>query len=166
MTDSKRTPAITAKIEGTVLTMAFADGSTITIDAANLSDDIRQQAMMHGIKQKVGDGAAISCNPETGRSATPTDKYNAALEIALRLRDGNWNKTREGGPTSSAGGILFRALCLVYATKTPEQIRATMESKTKEELAVLRKLPKVVAVIASLKPASADTESATAGFED
>jgi|688.fasta_scaffold725275_1 hypothetical protein len=168
-TETPRTPAIAAEITGTRLVFTTATGETLTVEAAALSDEIREAAMMHGLKQKIGDAAALSRNPETGRSATIEDKYNAMIEVFTRLQAGQWNKTREAGEGGGAGGLLFKALCKVKADKTPAEIRAYLDGLTKEQQAAVRKVPAVAAAIEEIRAAQAkdggiDGEALLAGF--
>jgi len=153
-----RTPTIETTISGTVLGMAFDNGQTLSISASQLTEEIRNAALMHGLKQKLVDAAAISRNPDTGRSATTEDKYNAVREVYDRLLSGQWNKQREGGAGGSSGGLLFRALTRLYPTKTPEQIREFLEGKSDSEKATLRKLPAIASIIEQLKAESAKTD--------
>lgn len=167
-TDSKRTPAVTAEIAGTRLVFTGDNGRELSVSIEQLADDIRTQAMMHGLKQKIGDAAAISRNPETGRSATTDDKFDAMSEVLNRLLSGQWNKTREGGE-GAAGGLLFKALCKVKADKTPAEVRAYLDGRTKEEQAALRKVPVIAAAIEEIRAAQAkdggiDGEALLAGF--
>lgn len=164
----KRTPAVTAEINGTVLTFRGDNGLIISLDATTLTPEIREAAMMHGLKQKIGDAGAISRNPETGRSATTDDKFDAMGEVHERLVNGGWNKTRDGGD-GGAGGLLFKALCKIKADKTPAEVRAYLEARTKEEQAALRKVPAIAAAIEEIKAANAkdggiDGEALLAGF--
>lgn len=169
-TETPRIPAISAEIIGTRLVFTTATGKTLTIDALTLSENIREAAMMHGLKQKIGDAAALSRNPETGRSATIEDKYNAMMEVATRLQaDDGWNKAREAGEGGGAGGLLFKALCRVKADKTPAEVRAYLDGRTKEEQAALRKVPAIAAAIEEIRAAQAkdggiDGEALLAGF--
>lgn len=163
------TPAIDATTDMTtmVLTLAFSNGETIALSVDELSRDIQHHAMLHGLKQKLVDAAAISRNPDTGRSATIGDKYQAVLDVYNRLLAGNWNKPRDG--SSVSGGLLFRALCKHYPAKTPEAIRTFLEKKTPTEKAALRALPAIAEIIATLKaePTSdIDTDALLAGLED
>ena len=136
------------EVFGGELTLTFGNGEQLTISADQLSADILGQALMHGLKQKLVDAAAISRNPDTGRSATIDDKYNAVREVYDRLLSGEWNKTREAGAGGS-GGLLFRALCITYPAKTPEAIREYLAKRTAEEKTALRK--KFAELIATLK---------------
>lgn len=144
-------PAIAATIAGTELTLDFSNGQKLAIDARTLSEDIRTQALMHGLKQKLVDAAAISADPATGRPATIDTKYRSVREVYDRLLSGEWNKARGDG-SGVSGGYLYRALVRMYeGSKTPEQIKLYLEKRTDAEKAELRKNPKVAGVIDDLK---------------
>jgi len=150
--DVKKVPAIVATINDaqTILTLSFSNGKTINVDSSALTADMLQYATMHGLKQKLVDAAAISCNQETGRPATIDDKYEAVKAIFDRLSIGLWNKPRESG-AAVAGGLLFKALCRMYDTKTPEIIREFLAKKSNAEKTALRKNPRVAAIIEEIK---------------
>jgi hypothetical protein len=154
---TKAQPAITTTVNEMLLTLSFADGGVIKVDASLLSNEIQRDALMHGLKQKLVDAAAMSRNPDTGRSATLIDKFNAVKEVQERLLAGQWNKIREGG--GATGGLLYRALCELYDRKTPEEIKAFLESKTDEEKAALRANPKVAAIISRLRTTKSDVDT-------
>lgn len=160
-TQTKSTPAIIATVlatdDGTPygLRLTFAHGESLTMHATDLSPTIVAQAIVHGLKQKLVDAAAISRNTETGRAASMADKYNAVKEVYDRLLSGEWNKRREGGAGGSAGGLLFHALCRMYdGNKTPDDIRTFLEGKTAAEKAALRKNSKVAAIIEEIRAES------------
>ena len=149
-TTTKKQVAISATIAGSSLVLEFANAKVLTLGVDNLSSEICDYAMMHGLKQKLVDAAAISCNPETGRPATIDDKYQAVKEVYDRLLAGVWNKIREGG--MATGGLLFAALCRMYeGRKTPEQLREYLAGKTDAEKAALRKNPKISAIIDQIR---------------
>lgn len=164
-TETKRTPAIDATTFGNGLTLKFSNGAVILLDIHALTPEIRDQAMMHGFKQKLVDAAAISRNPDTGRSATVDDKYNAVREVYDRLIAGQWNKGRGEGSTGT-GGLLYRALCLHYPTKTPEAIRAFLDKKTPKEQAALRGVPAIEKIINTLKAESVDNDDAESMLDE
>lgn len=142
-------------IEGKLF-MLFGNGESLSVDPAALSEEVRTAAMLHGLKQKLGDAAAISRNPDTGRSASLDDKIAAVREVFDRITspDGTWNKVRESGDGSGNGGLLFRALCNLYAGKrTPEQIAAFLAGKTEAEKALLRRMEPVAGEIERIRPA-------------
>ena len=133
------------------LKFSFADRQELTITASGLLPEIRHEAVMHGLKQKIGDAAAIGRNPETGRSATLHDKRAAMQVVIERLQAGSWNAERgEGG--APAGGLLFAALVRMYAgKKSEESIREFLSAKSDKEKAALRKNPRVAAIIEEIK---------------
>lgn len=156
------------------LALEFSNGRTLALTAAQLSQTIMEQAIWHGLKQKLVDAAAISRNPDTGASATIEDKYNAVREVYDRITDPTnpmWNKIREGG-SGAVGGLLLRALVRMYdGRKTVEQLREYLESKTDAEKSALRKNPKVAEIIAEIKAERAtddgiDTDELLSELED
>lgn len=160
-TEPKRVPVVACTLvsnaEGRVggLRLKFDNGQELGLASSQLTIAIMEMAVWHGLKQKLVDAAAISRNEETGRSATTADKFVAVKEVYDRLLAGQWNKTREGG---SIGGLLFKALCSVYADKTPDAIKAFLDKKTDVEKAALRKMPKIAAAIEAIRAANAKTE--------
>ena len=162
MTDTKRNATITATIDGNTLTLTFANGETLTMRGDALNSDVQQYAMMHGLKQKLVDAAAISRNPETGRAATVEDKFQAVKTVYDRLLAGQWNATREGG--GATGGLLLQALCRMYAgRKTADELKAFLAEKTDAEKTALRKNPRVAQIIEDIraeqgKAANIDTD--------
>lgn len=154
-TANTTTKAISTDIIEGKLIMTFGNGESLSVDPATLSDEIRTAAMLHGLKQKLGDAAAISRNPDTGRSASLDDKIAAVREVFDRITspDGTWNKVRESGEGSGNGGLLFRALCNLYAgRRTPEQITAFLAGKSDAEKAALRKTGPVATEIERIRP--------------
>lgn len=164
-----RTPAISADINigAECMTLTFGNGSELRLELGQLTADIATQAMWHGLKQKLVDAAAISRDPDTGRSATIADKYDAVREVYDRLLAGEWNKTREGG--GGSGGLLLRALVIAYPNKTREALIAYLDGKSKVEQAALRKTAKLAAIIDELRVASAgdiDTDELLGELDD
>lgn len=139
------------------LTLSFSNGNEIIIDANALSPEIRDMALLHGLKQKLVDGAALPHNLETGRAATVDDKYNAVKKIADRLlsSDGKWNEGRAAGTVEkgNVGNILIRAV-MKMTGRDESYTRQWLESKTKEQRAALKKNPKIVQIIAELSAAT------------
>ncbi len=150
-TETTRIVAIEATITGEMLTLDFANGERLTIGTHQLTPEIATQAMMHGLKQKLVDAAAISRNPDTGRSATIEDKYAAVREVFDRLIAGEWNKRREGSG-ASGGGLLLSALIRLYSgRKTEQQLREYVSGLTEKEQATLRASERVAPIIAAIK---------------
>lgn len=166
--ETKRQNAITAEIihsetdnRPCALLLQFANGEMLSITASQLQQSIMEYAIFHGLKQKLVDAAAISRNPENGRAASIDDKFQAVRAVYDRLLAGQWNATREG--SGQPGGLLFKALCRMYSTKSPEQITAYLAGKTDAEKTALRKNPKVAVIIEEIraetgKAANIDTD--------
>lgn len=134
------------------ITLKFANGEQLEFSTNRLTSDMQVRAMAHGIKQKLVDAAAISRNPETGRSATVEDKLAAVVKVYDRLLAGMWNEPREGG---GSGSLLYKALCRVYADKSPESLRDWLAAKSDEQKAALRKNPKIAEAILAIQAESA-----------
>jgi len=159
-TETKRVPAIAVDMHidanagalnpHNTLAVTFANGETSLLKLENIPEHVLAIAVLHGLKQKLVDTAAIPRDPETGRSATNDDKRQAVLDMISRLIGGEWNSRRAGG-MGGAGGLLYRALCRLYADKTPEQIRAYLDGKDKKEQAALRRNPRVAEMIETIK---------------
>jgi len=166
-TESKRTPVITADVIDGNLILSFANGERLEIDPGELSSTIRDEALLHGLKQKLVDAAAIARNPDTGASATAQDKYDAVREIYGRITspDGTWNKIRAGGDGGAGSGLLLRAL-MKMSGKSRAEIEAFLASKSKEERAALKADPKVAGVIAEMQRSAqkVDTTAMLAGI--
>lgn len=162
MNNAKRNTAISAMIDNNTLTLTFANGETLIMRGNALNSDVQQYAMMHGLKQKLVDAAAISRNPETGRAASIEDKFQAVKTVFDRLLAGQWNATREGG--GATGGLLLQALCRMYAgRKTADELKAFLADKTDAEKTALRKNPRVAQIIEDIraeqgKAANIDTD--------
>lgn len=152
----KRVADMTTNTNAAGVSIDFRDGSNVTVAIANLSEEIRAQLALHGLKQKLIDAAALP-KREDGSSATIEDKFEAVLSVANALRDGIWARKRESTGENVNGGLLFRALCELYPNRTPEQIKAFLDGKTKEEQAALRVSPKIAPIIDTLRAKKAAT---------
>lgn len=166
MENTKRNAAITATINNELgqrasLVLSFANGAQLVLHPDELTGDITFAAIMHGLKQKLVDAAAISRNPETGRAASIEDKYQAVKTVYDRLLIGQWNAIREGGAT---GGLLLQALIRMYdGRRTAEDVKNFLADKTDAEKAALRKNPRVAQIIEEIraeqgKTANIDTD--------
>jgi hypothetical protein len=150
---TKRVPAVTTTVDGSVLTVVFADGQTAEIDTNQLDDSIRVTAMYHGLNAKLIDAAAIGRDSVTGKSASLSDKKAAVLEIVERLtgESPSWNKIREGGSNGGVNnGLLLRAIMEVSG-KTHEETRSFLLNLSAEQKAAIRARERVANVIARMQ---------------
>ena len=168
ISETKKIPTVSADVSGTSLVLTFASGDVLTVDHTKLSGAIIDAAILHGLKQKLVDAAAISRNPDTGASATAQDKFDAVKEVYDRITspDGTWNKIRGDGTGSGQGtGLLVRAL-MALSNKNEDETRALLEACSDDEVKALRGSPKVAAKIAELKNSNSkvDTDALLAKF--
>lgn len=122
-----------------------------TLLLAQLGEGLLFEAACHGIKQKVGDAAAIARNPETGKAANPTDKHNAMLEVRNRLvGDQQWNANRTSDGTGGTRSLLALALERLMG-KSPETIDKFLADKSAKEQAKMRADARIAPIIQAIK---------------
>lgn len=163
-------------IEATVettgeLVLTFRHGEVLRVNPETLNPEIQRMAMLHGLKQKLVDAAAISRDTTTGRAATIATKYNAVKEIFDRITGASgwpaWNKPRAGG-AGGQGGLLARAIAR-YKSVTVEQAKAHLDRLTDAQKQALRTLPQIATIINELraesaKPAGIDADALLDGL--
>lgn len=159
--------AVSTEINETCLIVRFSDGRKLVVDVAQLDPEIRLQATLHGLKQKLVDAAAIARNQETGASATLDDKFYAVEEVFNRitnLHDPRWNKGRAEGTGGSTDNLLVLALMeLKGMTKT--QIDLALSNKSKEEKAVLKTNERVAAILTRIQTERSAAKAQALGLD-
>lgn len=138
-------------ISGTSLQITVRDvPGTLVFDTTLASPECAAIAVMHGWKQRIADAAAIARDTKTGASATPEEKHEAMRALIEHYESGTteWSRVASAGPK---GGILFKALCRMYADQTPKQVREFLDGISKREQAALRAVPNVKAVIEAIE---------------
>ena len=124
------------------LKFAFTGVGEFTFDPDKVSAENRARAMVHGFEQRVRDAAALSADRDTGKSATPTAKFEAAKRIADHLMSGatEWNLK----PAATGGldaGLVIMAIMRVFKKTLDEAetvIATTMSKKGIERTAALK----------------------------
>lgn len=156
--------------EGGNLTLTFRHGERLTVFVDQLAPEIQRTAMLHGLKQKLVDAAAISRDTATGRAATISTKYDAVREIFDRITGENpsWNKPRAGG-AGGQGGLLARAIAR-YKNVPVEAARTYLDRLTDAQKQALRVDPRIATIINELraesaKPAGIDTDALLGGLD-
>jgi hypothetical protein len=160
--------AINTKTEMNTLTITTEAG-TITVHVNQLHQSILDAAILHGLKQKIVDAAAISRNQETGRSATVKDKFDAMQEVFLRLTDPvepSWNKIERQEGSGGSGGLLFRALVRMYPQKTRGDLETYLATLDLAQQAKVRATTRVAAVIAEIKAEDAKAKKVDGAGEE
>ena len=169
MTEQKKDIEATVESDGT-LVLAFRHGEVLRLHPESLAPEIQRTAMLHGLKQKLVDAAAISRDTTTGRAATIATKYDAVKEIFDRITHAtapSWNKPRAGG-AGGQGGLLARAIAR-YKSVPVEAAKAYLDRLTDAQKQALRVDPRIATIINELraesaKPAGIDTDALLSGL--
>lgn len=162
-TKAKSNSVITHQASNKGISFDVVGVGIIDLDFSKVDEANKNRAMIHGFIQRISDAAAISRDPETGESATAQDKFDAMQRLVTHYESGTseWSRRPVAGEGKS-GGLLFKALCVMSAeTKSADEIREWMGTKTKAQLTALRNSPKVAAIIAELRPVSDDVDADT-----
>lgn len=168
--DNTQKKDIEAAVENDgTLVLTFRHGEILRVHPESLAPEIQRMAMLHGLKQKLVDAAAISRDTTTGRAATIITKYNAVREIFDRItgETPSWNRPRAGG-AGGQGGLLARAIAR-YKNVPIEAVKAHLDRLTDAQKQALRGDPRIATVINELraesaKPAGIDTEALLDGL--
>lgn len=136
------------KVSITDLTVTFVSAAgTLACDFGTLSPEIREQCGLHGLKQKVGDAAAL------GAGSTDAEKMAAMTAVWEMLVAGDWTKRVPGAGGGEA--ITVRAMARETGASLAE-CRAAFEALDKKGQAAMRKdLAAVIAQIAAEDAAKA-----------
>lgn len=123
-----------------VLKVAFANGHKAELDTAKLTDEMKEQAMIHGLTQKVRDSFA-------GAKGDVNYAIAQAEAVIEAIQGGSWN--RRGGATGS-GGILAEAVARVKGWEVSEA-REKIAGLDEDSVKALEKAPSVAAAIAEIR---------------
>ena len=172
MTEQKKDIEAAVEENGT-LVLAFRHGEVLRVHPESLHPEIQRMAMIHGLKQKLVDAAAISRDTATGRAATIITKFDAVREIFDRITGAggkapSWNKPRAGG-AGGQGGLLARAIAR-YKSVPVEAAKAYLDRLTDAQKQALRVDPRIATIINDLraesaKPAGIDTDALLGGLD-
>lgn len=159
--------------DGTLI-LEFRHGETLRVHPETLNPEIQRAALLHGLKQKLVDAAAISRDTTTGRAATIVTKFDAVKEIFDRITGAggeapSWNKPRAGG-AGGQGGLLARAIAR-YKNVEVSAAKAYLDRLTDAQKQALRVDPRIATIINELrmesaKPAGIDTDALLGGLDD
>ena len=170
MTDTQKKDIEAAVGDDGTLVLTFRHGEVLRVHPETLNPEIQRAAMLHGLKQKLVDAAAISRDTATGRAATIATKYDAVKEIFDRITGEapSWNKPRAGG-AGGQGGLLARAIAR-YKSVPVEAAKAYLDRLTDAQKQALRVDPRIAAIINELrlesaKPAGIDADALLGGLD-
>lgn len=130
----KRQKDIETDVDGSVVTLTFANGKSIVLDVEELSDGVRTVALTSRIVAKLIDAAAISRDPKTGKSASIEEKFAAVQSVFQMISGpaGVWSQRGEGGESS---GILLQAFYRAYPAKNKGAVTEYYQKLSKEQRA-------------------------------
>jgi hypothetical protein len=182
MTDSnvgkKRANAvIKTQVEGdgpdARMVFAVLGAGTLTLEMGKLSAAVLARAALHGMKQRVSDAAAIPCDRETGRPATPEEKFAAMKELVdhYMTGTGEWNRARAAGSGGGrdTSGITLQAMRRVWPDRDCEELVFKLERRRvitrREAYAAFAKTREVAAMIAQIKSEGANMSADDLLFE-
>jgi len=104
-----------------------------TFDPDRVSAVNRARAMIHGFRQRISDGGALSRNPDTGKPASPADKLARMMRISDHLMSGSDVWELSAGSPGMDAGLVIQAIMRV-TSKTLEQVETLIEATmTKRE---------------------------------
>lgn len=152
-------------INSEVLVFEVLGVGELRFDTSQAHDIVRANAERHGWIQRISDAAAISRDPETGKPASAQDKFDAMSRLVAHYESGTaeWSRKPVAGEREK-GGLLFKALCQMSPSKSPEEIRVWMGTKTKKELNKIRVSERVSAVIDAMRPTADDVDLSELGL--
>lgn len=170
-TTTKKDIEATVGDDGTLI-LEFRHGETLRLHPETLAPEIQRAALLHGLKQKLVDAAAISRDTTTGRAATIVTKFNAVKEIFDRITGASgeapsWNRPRAGG-AGGQGGLLARAIAR-YKNVEVSAAKAYLDRLTDAQKQALRVAPQIATIINELraesaKPAGIDADALLDGL--
>jgi len=150
---------IDGKLEFTVL-----GAGKFTFDPDKVSAVNRARAMVHGFRQRISDGGALSRNPDNGQPASPADKLARMQRIADHLMSGSdvWELT--AGTPGTDGGLIIHAM-MRGLTKSQDEaealIVATMTKRECDRTAALKVWGESKQVAAMMKTIQAERLAAS-----
>ena len=135
----------------------FGNGTVVSVNVNDLSEDIRNNLMMHGLMQKVGDAYASAKGDFTIGVA-------AAEKVITQLHDGQWTASRASGEAKPKIGELVTALATLKGLD-PAVVAVAVEKATDEQRKAWRKHPAIAAEIAKVRAEKAAERAAKAQAE-
>lgn len=156
-----------SEIRDGMLVISSDDGRRLTVTANTYGPDVQAHAALFGLQRKLTNFAALSRDPETGRSPTDAERMDAIFTGHEAMKTHGWTLPRGEGTPGASGGLLYRAMLRVWPDRGPEAIRAKLASLTPAQQASLRlKHPAIKAAIDDLKAEDAAKSGQTDDLAD
>lgn len=171
-TTKKRSNAtVTMAQTDTTLTFNVLGAGSISLNLAAIHPDVLARAAIHGLKQRISDAAALPCNPDTGKPASPSEKFESLSALVEHYNTGTaeWARTRAAGEGTPRAGKTLQAIANVYKLADEAAARAYVEGTAKkrgieykEALALWKKSDKIREELARMEaaiPAAVDADT-------
>jgi len=120
---------------------------TFDVRLDQLDPVTRDMAACHGLKRKIGDGAALERDKKSGASATPAEKWAEVIRVRDQVLDGQWN-VRGGG--DGGRGLMIEALMRATGT-TREEAERHWDGWAPDVQAAMKTEKKIVAAMAQIR---------------
>ena len=130
-----------------VVSFTFGNGTTLELDANELSPEMQKQLMLHGISQKVGDSYA-------GAKGDFAKAIDAAKGVIDQLTQGIWRAARGEGEARPRLGELAEAIARIKGVDR-DKAMAAVEKATDDQRKQWRGNAKVRHVIAQIRAEAA-----------
>ncbi len=154
-----RVKKASVSIDGTQINYTFADGAgEVSLDAADLNNEMKSTGLMHGLKQKISDSFA--------GAPTPAEAMERASAVIDALVGGKWN-VRVAGEGGTRVTQLARALAMVTGKELDEAVSviSDMTDEAKKNLTAHPEIKRAVAEIRAEEAQRAAAEAAEATDE-
>ena len=99
----------------------------MTLDLARLSPHNREYAVLHGMKARIVDSAALPFNKLENRYPTALEKADAMRRLVDHYNSGSDSWTLHTAARDDGGGLLFRALMAERPERDAEKLRAKLK---------------------------------------
>lgn len=132
-----RNKKATTKTDNNGVVWTFHNGQQFVAELVSLSEDMIRKLAIHGMKQKLSDSYA-------GKEVSVSQAFSNVRSVFDMLKDDEWTS----GVTRTS--ILARAISRL-TSRAIEDCIETLANLDKEELAELRKSPKVRSMIAEIQ---------------
>jgi len=144
--------------EADQLNISFSDATSLLVDPAELSDEIRGELMFLGLQNKLRDSwASAKGDVEFAKGAA-----NKTLD---NLKNGLWTASRASGPAVKKTTELVQAIANLKKLETA-QVQAIVDGATEDQIAAWRKNAQVKAEILRIRAEAARIRAEKAQGDD
>lgn len=135
-------------------TVSFGNGTVLTLDIADVPEEIHNDLILHGISQMVGDTYA-------GAKGNYEIAIAAATKKIEQIKSGTLTIVRGTGESKPRVGELARALSIVKSISEAEAL-ALLEKCNEEQKKTIRNHPSIKLEISRARTAKAEADAAKA----